>query len=234
MIIGHGQIANYFKYKDIPESWVIFASGVSNSSSIIRSEFEREENLIIKVLKEYPDHLFIYFSSCFLANEATQKIEYYSHKLRMERLIKQSTENFLVVRIPQIFSYPTKRSTIINFLYFSILERRKFKLNNLATRYLLDLEDLYGIVQDLARWPSRTFHIANPYKYQVTEIVQIIEEITNIKARFSTFSQIDGYELDLEDLSLLSISNREGLSGQFYFEHNMNTYHNSYLKKISC
>ena len=230
MIIGDGQIANYFKHKDVPESWVIFASGVSNSSCKSRFDFEREKNLIIKTLREHPGHLFIYFSSCFLADEASQKIEYYSHKLCIEKLIKQYTENFLVIRIPQVFFHPTRRSTIINFLYFSILDRREFKLNNLATRYLIDLEDLYSVVQDLASWPSRTFNIANPYKYQVTEIVQIIEEITNIKARFSTFSKIDGYDLDLEDLSLLSPPNRDRFSGQWYFEDRMRSYHNSYSK----
>lgn len=53
MIIGNGLLGSAFIEFDLPEV-VFFASGVSNSSEISEKEFNREENLIHKILEIIP------------------------------------------------------------------------------------------------------------------------------------------------------------------------------------
>ena len=63
MIVGKGLIASLFTDVD-QEDIVFFASGVSNSLETDKSAFLREENLIRKTIKENPNKIFIYFSTC--------------------------------------------------------------------------------------------------------------------------------------------------------------------------
>jgi len=102
MIIGNGQLANAFKEFDDKEI-VIFASGVADSNCIDEKQFERERLLLTSTLSKYNDKTFVYFSSCALSAKEYPLNDYYKHKKQMELLIKKTTENYYIFRIPQLF-----------------------------------------------------------------------------------------------------------------------------------
>lgn len=63
MIVGDGLIASLFTSHD-KENVIFFASGVSNSLETKEEEFLREENLIRNTIKNNPNKIFLYFSTC--------------------------------------------------------------------------------------------------------------------------------------------------------------------------
>ena len=71
MIIGNGLIANVFgDYKE-NDNYVIFASGVSDSTNMDESAFKREEQLLNEITTLYKEKIIIYFSTCSIYD--TQK-----------------------------------------------------------------------------------------------------------------------------------------------------------------
>ena len=98
MIIGNGLIASLFKETD-REDVVFFASGVSNSLETRSEEFLREENLIKKTIQENPEKIFVYFSTCSVYDSSKTGSNYVLHKLKMEQLIKESVEHYLILRV---------------------------------------------------------------------------------------------------------------------------------------
>lgn len=225
MIIGNGQIAKQFRTQYLENHFLIFASGVSNSACVDACEFDREKELIIQTTKSFPDHTFVYFSSCYLSAKKNVIAQYYAHKIEMEKLIQNQAKKHLILRVPQLFSYPRKHSTLIHFLYFSIIEGKEFRLNTSAYRYLLDAADLPSILKNLAHVNSGIFDIANPYRYSVKEIISILESITCKDAIYTEYAQHDTYEIDFKFFELLSEENRKILSGKSYFFKRMTRYH---------
>jgi hypothetical protein len=64
MVVGNGMLARKFANYINDDSVVIFASGVSNSLEIARSEFIREQLLLEKTILENVEKKIIYFSTC--------------------------------------------------------------------------------------------------------------------------------------------------------------------------
>ena len=225
MIIGNGQIASRFRDVRLEPNLLIFASGVSNSNCTNRKHFTRERQLVKKAIDKYPNRKFVYFSSCSLSQDRNLDNDYYAHKREIENIIQDFSQRHIILRIPQIFSYPKVHSTLIHFLYFSILRQEEFKLNDGATRYLLDVADIPDVVNDLAVSHNGIVDVANPHQYSIRDIVSALEAITKMKAIYSTYSKIDRYDVDFCGLDMLSARVRKKLSGQSYFYERMSTYH---------
>jgi len=201
MIIGSGQLAKVFEGSD-NDHVVIFASGVANSNCIAENEFKREEKLLVETLLKYKGKKFVYFSSCALTAIDYQKNKYYQHKSNMEKLIKDHTDNYYIFRIPQLFGCLKKHKTLINFIYYSIINKEEFNLYSKAYRYVIEINDVYLLVGKYLELSDSgiTVDLANPYRYSVMEIVKIFEELTDIKARCNIVEKEDEYLLDLTSL----------------------------------
>jgi len=201
VIIGNGQIATIFKndkdqakYKD----FCIFASGVSNSNCKDEKEFKREETLLLKSLAEHKQKKLIYFSSCALSAPDYPKNDYYRHKEKMEVIIKDSSADYLICRVPQMFGDLKNHSTLINFIYSSIVNCNDFTVYSGAYRYLIDIDDLKRIVDYIIQNPEMkyfTIDVGNYRKYSVEEIVKIIESLTGKVAHYKLEFKADEYEL---------------------------------------
>lgn len=202
MVIGNGQIAKFFNDFKNNQDILIFASGVSNSNCTNLKEFKREEDLLIDALTNHREKKFVYFSSCALSSNEYLKNEYYLHKERMENIIKKSSENYYIFRLPQVFSELKNHNTLINFLYFSILNGNSFNLYNNAYRYVIDLEDIKILIKSILNNYdfSIVMDLANPYRYSVIEIVNFIESLVNRKGNYNIIDKYDGYELNLKEL----------------------------------
>ncbi|MCC4801062.1 NAD-dependent epimerase/dehydratase family protein [Enterovibrio norvegicus] len=198
MIVGNGQIASVFLNSKIKENSLIFASGVSDSSCELYSEFNREETLLRDCLNLDLDKKFIYFSSCALSSNDYSMNDYYRHKLRMEELIYESGREYLIVRIPQLFGRIKSHPTLINFLFNAINSSEEITVYEGAYRYLIYLEDLRFIVEDIfIEVNDRDIvDISNPYLYSVSEIVNTLEGVIKKTAVIRRKEVYDVYDVN--------------------------------------
>jgi nucleoside-diphosphate-sugar epimerase len=143
MIIGNGLTANGFKNFN-HSNYVILAAGVSNSLETRLGEFEREKDLILDTIKQYPDKKIVYFSTV-LINSLDNP--YYSHKKEMEKLIASTSKEWTIFRVPQLVSAEGNSSNLIHYLKDKILQEDEFVIYEGVMRSLLDIEDLVKLVK---------------------------------------------------------------------------------------
>lgn len=202
MIVGSGQLAKAFRGSDNLSEFIVFASGVANSSCVDKNEFEREKSMLIKCLDELDNRKIIYFSSCALSASDYPLSPYYEHKKKMEELIKSYTDQHYIFRVPQLFGKIKKHPTLLNFLYFAIKEQKEIKVYNGAYRYVIELSDLKKIVLRYIATnnPGIVLDVANNYRYSVLDIVHVLEKAIGQTAIYKLLNSDDGYFLDLEPL----------------------------------
>lgn len=235
MIVGNGQLAKIFSSynsKDV----CIFASGVSNSRCKDNKEFWREADLLMETIKQNPEKIMIYFSSCALSAPEYDLNEYYLHKLNMENLIKNNVKKYFIFRVPQLFGELKEHTTIINYLYFSILHKKKITLYDDAYRYVLDIRDLKKIVKAILSnaSPNITIDLANPYRYSIKEIVSICEKILNQSANAEVIQHVDKYLLNLDEMDKFLDEHQVKLGfSEKYLEEKLSDYHERLSQQLS-
>jgi nucleoside-diphosphate-sugar epimerase len=188
MVIGNGMIATRFgSYKE-DERFVVFASGVSNSTLTDVESFEREINLLKEIIRKYPTVQLVYFSTCSIYDAAMQQTAYVLHKLTIEKLIRDTQPNHIIFRVSNPVGKTDNRNTILNYFITHIRERKHFTAWKYATRNLIDLDDMYAICDCILQkqtYNSATINIANPVNYSVISIIHAIEQHFSIKADYS-------------------------------------------------
>jgi nucleoside-diphosphate-sugar epimerase len=176
MIIGNGMLASCFQKIENSQT-TFFCSGVSNSTIEQKSEFMREEKLLLSMPKEsllvYTSTLSIYFNSN----------PYQIHKLKMEELIKDKFKNHLILRVGNLVGKNQKQwqllPSLINQIKNGSIKIKKCK------RDILDTSDYVDIVALILN-EKGTFNISTSYSPFVSEIVEEIEKIlkSNCKKEF--------------------------------------------------
>lgn len=221
MVVGGGQLAKAFSTYAQDANICIFASGVSNSSCIIESEFDREKNLLLFHLNSSKDKKFVYFSSCALSSNHYEKTPYYNHKRNMEQLIKDNSNNYNIFRIPQLFGDLILHKTLINFFYKAIIHQHQFNVYDQAYRYVIEIRDLKMLVDKyiLESSDNTTIDFANPYRYSVLDLVKSFEDLLGMKAKYNLVEKEDAYLLNLDDMnSFIENHNIKLEFGKEYFE----------------
>jgi len=209
LVIGSGQLAKIFQDSMIDSSVCIFASGVSNSNCINPENFRREETLLMETLQNNGDKKFIYFSSCALSADNYPKNNYYMHKSHMENIIKEYSNNYYILRMPQLFGDLILHKTLINFLYKSIIHHHQFNIYDNAWRYVIEINDLKTMAEAYLQYSEScvTVDLANPYRYKVLEIVRILEDLMGEKALYTLVKKDDHYLLDLSSMQNFIVKN---------------------------
>jgi len=202
MIIGSGLIARAFipHLETLDGAWV-YAAGVSNSSCDDPREFERERQRLVQALAAAPaQSLFLYFSTCSVADPGARESAYVRHKLAMERLI-QKRDRHLVLRLPQLAGRTPNPHTLLNHFYARIVRSERFTIWRGATRNIIDVDDVARIVTDLVVTEGacgEIINVANPRNYAVAEIVRSIEQVTGHEAVFDIIERGTGYTIDID------------------------------------
>lgn len=203
MIIGSGLLATSLKdYFDKVylnhDNYLIFASGVSNSGENRDSEFEREINLLKQSVSKNIDRTIIYFSSSALVNEKNSELGYYKHKLKMENLISK-TNNFIILRLPQVIGDSSNKNTMLNFFISTIENDAKLYIKKNAYRYFVGIDDVASFLCLLIQNNIKNimFNFANPYRYRVVDVIRIISKVLNKNyTNFELIDETDGYVVD--------------------------------------
>ena len=175
IVVGNGLLGSHFHNADSRSDHVIFASGVSNSSSTSDDDFNREETLL-KFWLKHP-YTLIYFSTCSIDDPFLSATPYVIHKRSMEQLVIGSKSG-IVIRVPQVVGNCGNKNTLINFLVDKIYHKEPFILQAGAVRNLIDIDDLVSLTMFLIKkeYPPGRYSFAMPFEYEVSQIVLCIEK----------------------------------------------------------
>lgn len=199
MIIGNGLIANSLKRID-SEDYLFFASGVSNSLETKNSEFERECTLLKDTLENNREGKLIYFSTLSIKDQSKQSSPYVLHKLAMEELIKNNSENYLILRIGNIIGKGGNPNTLFNYLKNQIINNNQFIVHSKARRLLIDMDDITKFLKlNGHSLDNRIVNCSFPYYYDLKEIISAIEKETRQKGIYSETNEGDFYKVDFDD-----------------------------------
>ncbi|MGU9939087.1 NAD-dependent epimerase/dehydratase family protein [Empedobacter brevis] len=201
MIIGKGLIANLFTEVDSDEV-VFFASGVSNSSETRKEEFFREQNLVEKTLADYKGKLFVYFSTCSIYDSSKHNSAYVLHKLHLEELIKQTAQNYLILRVSNAVGKGGNPNLLMNYLSRQILNNQDLIIHKNATRNLIDVEDIKNITLKYVNsndW-NKIVNVAYTENFYIPEIIAAFESIFNKNSQKIIENKGEHYSIDIHDL----------------------------------
>ena len=220
MIIGNGLIANLFREND-RENVVFFASGVSNSLETEKSAFLREENLLRKHLTENPEKIFIYFSTCSIYDSSKNGSLYVNHKLKMERLVEDLAPKYLILRVSNAVGKGGNPNLLMNYLVNAFHQEKEITVHTLATRNLIDADDVKNITLKFINENSfnKIINVAYLENFSTSEILEILEKHFNKTAKTSLVKSGQSY--------LISIPEAEA-----YFAENNLREKNEYLLRI--
>lgn len=208
MIVGKGLIASLFLDCD-RENTIFFASGVSNSLEIRPEEFLREENLIRQTIAENADKIFVYFSTCSIYDSSKTGSNYVLHKLKMEQIIQNSCEKFLILRVSNAVGKGGNQNLLINYIINAFKKNETINIHTKATRNLIDTEDIRKITFDLLEKQklNKIINVAYIQNYSIIEIVEIIERFYHEKADINLIKSGSGYEINIPDVESYFVEN---------------------------
>ena len=115
MVIGNGMIANRFASYKNTDDIIIFASGVSNSKETVEENFLREFTLLKKTIKEHPENILVYFSTCSVEDTDLALAPYVIHKKRLKHLLSKMQQNITCS------GFQTSQVLLITLIHFLII-----------------------------------------------------------------------------------------------------------------
>ena len=220
MIIGNGLIANLFREKD-RENVVFFASGVSNSLETEKSAFLREENLLRKHLTENPKKIFIYFSTCSIYDSSKNGSLYVNHKLKMERLVEDLAKEYVILRVSNAVGKGGNPNLLMNYLVNSVKEEKIINVHTLATRNLIDADDIKNITLELIDQGrlNQIINVAYLENFSTSEILEILEKFFSKNAKTELHKSGQTYKISIPEVE------------QYFINHQL-TNNENYLLRI--
>ena len=189
MIVGNGLLAKSFMHYKDDNNILIFASGVSNSTSPTKLDCSREQKLLENTIEMNMHKTIIYFSSCDIANDKLNENPYYIHKNNMELIVKSQSKNYYIFRLPQVIGKGGNKNTLMNFLVNSIKNRSEFTLYKQTFKSIIDITDVIKMcdyIIDNNLYKSQIINIINPNYISVESIVKEIETFLKIAANYNT------------------------------------------------
>ena len=202
MVIGNGMIANRFmnRYRD-DSNVIIFASGVSNSSEKFEDQYIREKVLIEKYLNEYSDKKFVYFSS--VIHLSGMKSRYLDHKREIETLLQKLSNNYLVIRLPQIFGHGGNKNNIINYFDNCIKCDIPINVQIDTVRSIIDIDDVFNIVTKCIDCEyNKLLNLSYVEQIYVDNIVKFLYHINNKTVKI--IYQPKGYSITTQNSPIIN------------------------------
>jgi nucleoside-diphosphate-sugar epimerase len=211
MIIGNGLIARAFKsYFDKDSDFIVFASGVSNSSETNLNEFNRERSLLLNAIAE--NKFLLYFSTCSVYDIELQNSLYVQHKKDMEALVYGSRQ-FMIFRLPQVIGKTENQNTLTNYIFSHIVNGLKFNVWKKAQRNIIDVEDVASIVNYFIRHTdinNSVINVACSFSISIPNLISVFEKVIGISAKYDLIDSGVPYPIDtalvLEVLPKLGIN----------------------------
>lgn len=206
MVVGHGLLGKEFSSYEDKGNFLLFCSGVSNSTCTNTQEFERESNLLQQHIQTHPEKRLVYFSTCSIYDPSQLNRPYVLHKLAMEQLIQEQHANYLIVRTSNLVGRTPNPNTVLNFLFNAILQEEVIELWAHAERNLIDIADVFKSVNYILEndlFKNKIIALANTTSYSVIDIVSALEQFLGKKAHYTLVDKGQAFEIPLDDIKLV-------------------------------
>lgn len=207
------------------ENVLFFASGVSNSLETNLSEYNREEKLLIEHLEQYPDKLFIYFSSCSIYDSSKTDSLYVKHKLKMEQLVAQKSRNFLILRVSNAVGKKGNPNLLMNYLVSAALNNKPLQVHINASRNFIDSEDVKNLTLQLiaSKYRNKIINLAYVHNFKIIEIIHIIASTFTIKPNIELIDAGGEYSIAITEIKDYFKGNM--LNKQYYLQNILDKYY---------
>lgn len=225
MIVGNGLLARAFEsFKDDPKV-LIFASGVSNSSNKDQSEFEKE----VELLKRHSDQKIkiVYFSTVSLSDKSLVQSPYVVHKKRIEEEIPKFFEEYIILRLPNLVGKTNNPHTMTNFFFSKVNAGDKLTIQNKASRYLMDVDDVHDALVwylENVEHQNGIYNLPGKIKLPVIEIVESIQDFLGKKTEIELVDKGENYDVRNHDAFSAFFDQRK-ISPTEYFKQILNKYY---------
>src|SRR5260221_8610309 len=203
MVIGQGLVAKGFSSYQADNNYLVFASGVSNSSDKDIANFEREKKLLHEIINEHADKILVYFSTCSMYDNTQKNSFYVQHKIEMEETIKKNQPHFYIFRISNLAGKTNNPHTVLNYFIQHILTGHFFYVWQKASRNIIYIGDAYSICDYILQnklYKNEIINIANPVNYRVTTIVNEIEEYFDKKGNYELLDKESNPIIDISPI----------------------------------
>ncbi len=204
IVIGNGLVAKAFKNHSDQSDIVLFASGVSDSKTADRQDFEREQNLLLETVSLNRKIPLIYFSTCGIYDPDMQSTAYVRHKLLMENLIQKNSDSFIIFRVSNIVGFSNNKNTIFNYFINRLLNHEKISVWKHAYRNFADIDfvtrSVLLFLEDFSDWKNRTVNIAMKENTSVLELVYTLMDVYQMEAEIDLIDKGNNYSISVEDL----------------------------------
>ena len=183
-VFGNGFLAKNLKKINIPKVFFIYAAGVSNSNLKIKKEYKREIFKFRQTLKKVnKKRVFVYISSLSVENKYLKNDLYVKNKLKIENILKNQFENYIIIRLPQIVGKNKNKNTLTNSIYNFFRNNKKFIIWKDSVRNLIDIDDINKILEKYFKKYNykssnkKIINIFNPRSIPVLELLQIFTKL---------------------------------------------------------
>lgn len=223
IIIGSGFIAKSF-YSHLDRlkklNICLYAAGVSNSQSSNNQLLEKDKNRIIEFSKTHDQSKkLVYISTCSVEDPSRNQNPYVKNKLYIEKVLQNSFNSFLIIRLPEVVGKNSNSTTLINFFYNKIKNKKEFEIWTQAKRNIIDIDDVVFLTLNFlenSNLNNTIINIANPFSYNAKEIVKNIEELVKIKANYKLIEEgSNDWSIDISKISEI-IENNKNIFGKNY------------------
>jgi nucleoside-diphosphate-sugar epimerase len=203
MVVGNGLIGQTFSDYKEDNSILIFASGVSNSSTIDHQEFEREKRLFLDSIRENDLKKTIYFSTCSIYDSSISSSAYVNHKLEMEDLVRKSCADYIIFRVSNVVGKIGNPNTLINYFANAVTNALPIKVWKQAQRNIIDIDDVKFIVESKIHLETKnkTMNIAVRKSEFVVDILAQVEHYLGKISRKELVLKGCELEIDTSDIS---------------------------------
>ena len=203
-VFGSGAIASRFASYALQSRYLIFAGSIHNSTISNPDVLAAEEGALKAALeKVMGEQTFVYFSSCSIDDITQEHSPYVLHKKMAEQIIRESTSNYLIIRLPQVIGLMDAEGGLVNSLVTAVSTGKNFDLWERARRNFIDLDDIYAIVHHILQDPkvrNTVINAANPGSTSVTEFVSVLEECFGTKGNYHLIDRGSAYDIDVSTI----------------------------------
>jgi nucleoside-diphosphate-sugar epimerase len=181
-IVGSGFIAARFKkYLKFlkKKNVIIYAAGISNSLDEYKKNLEREvfkiKNFILNNRKKL-----IYISTYSVNDDSRRRKLYVKNKIKIEKIIKQESEKYMIIRLPEIIGKNKNPNTLTNFFYNKIVRNESFTVFKNSRRNLLDVDDAIKNCIKIIRSDKKNKSVVNLLNKKFNTPLQIVNNFEKI------------------------------------------------------
>ena len=199
MVIGNGMVAKRFDSYQNDTKFLIFASGVSNSKTRNADAYDREKNLLKSEIEKNQEKVLVYFSTCSFYDPEEKNSLYVLHKQEIESLIQSHCRGYHIFRVSNLVGKSNNPNTVLNFFVYHVVNQINFDLWRGAVRNLIDIDDMYKIVDYILKqrvFLNQVINIANPFSYKVGQVVTTIENLWKTQANYISIPKGSEFTID--------------------------------------